>query len=1028
MDKVIRIRYDTTGIASGGALVTRNLNAMDKSAQNVRKSFGLINAALMTIGVGFGTQQIISTIGSLQNALAATQAVTKANSVEMQAMTAQARELGATTVYSATQAAEGMRFLGMAGFDTNKIIESMPAMLDLAAAASLDLGRSADITSNILTAFNLEASKSREVVDVLAVIASSANTDITQMGDAMKYVGPVAAASGRSIKDMAAAVGILGNAGIQGTMAGTSLRRIIAELINPGKATRQVLNELGLSLDDISLKSKTLGEVFATLEMAGANTADMFSMFDQRGGVAAEVLSQFSQQLITMENKVKNVNGEANRMSKTMMDTIPGSIKILESSIAELILQLGDAGLTKKIRDAIDSTSGLIQVISQTNNPLDENRKHYEMLAATLTTVIEIGTAAAALFATWKIGAVAGGIANAALTGGGFGAALGPIGALIGIISALGIAYYNYTTYTKDAEIETKQLITEFVKLTSQTSRTEEEQRKLNLSFEMIKQNLPDTTDTINDFTIGLIDAATAAKELNIAALVKNLGEQATVKQNELRKLKEEEDEYWNAISFNMERIKKIKSGESYFSLDNGHIKYMHGESYKGEINDLYDEIDDFEMKIQILKEKASVITEERKKLTQELKRTIDPIVDSSWTQNLSSAFLFSSGYGGGLFSSIGRIAKERDSQDEDMKKAINSRTDFFEEMNRIQREAENDTLALQKSGAERKIQELKNEEDAKRRQLADSYTDELVNAKAFNLDLLDLATEFGEADLAIIKLYAEKKKEVRDNERKLEEEEARRKIENIQRVADSYKSKFDLNFQYDKTMGDLSDLKKGGYISEDVYDKAAAQAQLERIELEKRMLMDSKNMWAGAKVAAWDYFDSVQDKAKESYATVSRLFSSLEDQLTNMFVTGKFDVESFFNTIQTEFYKTQIVRPILGGISGMFGGGSFGGDGMSSLFSGGVLSNFFGFGATGGVFNSPTIISEYGQREAAVPLPDGNSIPVKILNNPNVGNIIINMNNHSRVKGSSDNIGKNRITWTQRQQLRNVNNILSKY
>lgn len=163
----------------------------------------------------------------------------------MVALKATARELSAVTQFSATQAAQGMEFLGRAGFKTTDIISAMPGLLDLAAAGALELGRAADIASNVLSGFQLQAKESNRVSDILALTAASANTNVEQLGDAMSYVAPVAAAFSKSVEETSAALGILGNAGIQASSAGTGLRGILANLATVTPAGRRCIARNG---------------------------------------------------------------------------------------------------------------------------------------------------------------------------------------------------------------------------------------------------------------------------------------------------------------------------------------------------------------------------------------------------------------------------------------------------------------------------------------------------------------------------------------------------------------------------------------------------------------------------------------------------------------------------------------------------------------------------------------------------------------------------------------------------------------
>src|SRR5690625_463558 len=243
-DARIGIVVDPSGAVTGARTVKRSLDDIGGGARSALSAVQMLTGALASIGVGLGLRDALQTIGSFQESLSGVQAVTRATANEMKAMEREARRLGATTRYTAGQAAEGMRFLGMAGFETSNIIKAMPSVLNLATAATMDLGRAADITSNIMSAFSIQAEDTARIADALAMAASSANTDVAQLGEAMKYVGPVAAAFNVTMEDAAAATATLSNAGIQGTMAGTGLRRVFSSLANPTKEAQRAIESL----------------------------------------------------------------------------------------------------------------------------------------------------------------------------------------------------------------------------------------------------------------------------------------------------------------------------------------------------------------------------------------------------------------------------------------------------------------------------------------------------------------------------------------------------------------------------------------------------------------------------------------------------------------------------------------------------------------------------------------------------------------------------------------------------------------
>lgn len=206
-------------------------------------------------------------------------AVANASDADLQRLTATARQLGRDTQYSAVEAAEGMKYLAMAGFDATDTIAAMPGMLDLAAASDTDLARTADIASNILTAFGMRADEMSIAADTLAKATTTSNTDLSMLGDTMKYVGPVANSLGMSLQDTAAYAGLMANAGIQASQGGTALRAALLRLASPPKMAREELGKLagveGEEIDHLlQMMEEDGGDAEGALKAIGMTTKD----------------------------------------------------------------------------------------------------------------------------------------------------------------------------------------------------------------------------------------------------------------------------------------------------------------------------------------------------------------------------------------------------------------------------------------------------------------------------------------------------------------------------------------------------------------------------------------------------------------------------------------------------------------------------------------------------------------------------------------------------------------------------------
>lgn len=289
------------------------------------------------------------------------QALTGATGDEFQALRDQALELGRTTSFSASQAAEAQAFLGMAGFKTNEILKVMPGTLNLAAAGQMDIARTADIASNVLTGFGMKAGQMNRVADVMAKTMATTNTDMEQLGEAMKYVAPVAASAGVEFEETAAAIGLMGNAGIQGSMAGTSLRSAISRLLSPTAAVQKTMDRLGISATDSRGNLLPLHKIISQLERSGASTADMMTIFGQRAGPAmAALVSQGSKALREQTEATRDAGGTAERIAKTQMQGLVGMWVQMKSAFEGFMISLYDAGLGDMLLGFADAASRVL--------------------------------------------------------------------------------------------------------------------------------------------------------------------------------------------------------------------------------------------------------------------------------------------------------------------------------------------------------------------------------------------------------------------------------------------------------------------------------------------------------------------------------------------------------------------------------------------------------------------------------------------------------------------------------------------
>ena len=372
------------------------------SASRVFKSFEgrivALNQALeLTTRIGRSIGQAIGAVVDVSNrfeaAMNQVQGLTQSTERQFKSLREQALSLGESTQFSASQAAEGMGFLAQAGFETQKILAAMPATLQLAASANLSLASAADTVSNVMQGYGLAASETTRATNVLTKAFTTSNTNLSQLGQAMKFAGPVAKGMGIEFEETAAAIGLMGNAGIQASMAGTALRGALTRLANPSKENAELIEQLGLNVLDAEGNMRPLVDIVGQLEESGASTAEVMQIFGQRAGPAMQALvDQGSDSLARFTDKLRDSEGTAARMAETRMRGLPGALRELQSGWEALLLAFGDAGLIDATEDVIRTLTGALRSMGQW---IRENQDTVQALFDTFTDPIMVGAIAA---------------------------------------------------------------------------------------------------------------------------------------------------------------------------------------------------------------------------------------------------------------------------------------------------------------------------------------------------------------------------------------------------------------------------------------------------------------------------------------------------------------------------------------------------------------------------------------------------------------------------------------------------------
>jgi len=392
----------------------------------------------------------LRTFSQFSDKMSVVRAVTQATTDQFKALTEEAKRLGRTTSFTASQVAEGMISLGRAGFGSDQILAAIPAVLDLARATDTELGNAAEIAAATLRGFKMEATETTHVADVLTATANASAQTLSELGESMKYVAPLAAEANESLEDTAAALGLLANNGIKGSMAGTALARAFKNLTR--EPVQKTIAGLGVAAADVDGNLRPVADILgdigrATAKMGTAKRLSIFEAVFGRGQAAALKMAN-AQDFQDMRAVLTGVDGTARETAKTMDDNLGGSFRRMMSAIEGVQIAIGEA-LTPTLRSWMQVITGAAGAVTA----LVE--KNHDLFVSAVKWIAIIGGAGAALL---LLGTLAG-IASFALGGllsiisaigtglsmlvSAIGFLLSPIGLIIAAAGALGYAIFT---------------------------------------------------------------------------------------------------------------------------------------------------------------------------------------------------------------------------------------------------------------------------------------------------------------------------------------------------------------------------------------------------------------------------------------------------------------------------------------------------------------------------------------------------------------------------------------------------------
>lgn len=344
------------------------------------------------LGVSIGFKDTIDTFKNFEAGMSKVKAVSGATDEEFAKLTEKAKMMGANTKFTATEAAEAMNYMGMAGWKTKDMLNGIDGIMNLASASGESLGTVSDIVTDALTAFGLKAEDSGHFADVLAAASSNANTNVSMMGETFKYVGPVAGALKYSIEDTALAIGLMANSGIKASMAGTSLRRIFTGLQGGAELTGKKLGKYHLEVENSDGSMRKLSSVMKDLRTAFAQmtdaekTANAESIAGKTGmaGLLA-IVNASEKEYKKLAIAIEEADGAAKSMSEIMLDNLQGAFTLLQSALDGVKISFGSrlAPYLKEFAESITKMMPDIELaINSFMNWFDSKVEHFKLKVA----------------------------------------------------------------------------------------------------------------------------------------------------------------------------------------------------------------------------------------------------------------------------------------------------------------------------------------------------------------------------------------------------------------------------------------------------------------------------------------------------------------------------------------------------------------------------------------------------------------------------------------------------------------------
>ena len=422
-DILVTLKADMSDLQNSFKSLQDNLTGSTNKTTGLGKVLGgfgkvagiaMIAKQVFDLGV-----DVVNTGKEFEESMSKVQAISGATGAEFSKLEGLARDLGATTLFSASEASQGMQYLAMAGWDTNQIMAGLPAILNLSIASGTDLARVADIASDAMTGFGMEANEAGHFADVLAYASSNANVNVELLGESFKYVAPLAETTNQSMETVTSAISKLGDAGIKGSEAGTALRAILNRLASGNASTVKAMNELGVAIYDNDGKMRSINTIIGDVTRATAGMSDeqknnYFTMIAGMEALSAwnVLMGAGEDGLNSFTAELEKADGSAQAMADTMSDNLKGSIDNLESALEGLKIALYEK-VKEPVRAVVDGITEAIEWVMNLDKWFNQHKGTIIALGSAFL-ILTTGIAGFTLYL--KSGAIIGGLTTLAST------------------------------------------------------------------------------------------------------------------------------------------------------------------------------------------------------------------------------------------------------------------------------------------------------------------------------------------------------------------------------------------------------------------------------------------------------------------------------------------------------------------------------------------------------------------------------------------------------------------------------------